>query len=172
MVHNLTRRSEYHTQLAKMSFDKIFDLTAGVYFNCYNNLFRSGRLCLPRLKGMDLFIGLASIFSWVKVILFWVSSRRRAVSVSCLFPPHLPEDTTNFGVLPKHAKTCHYSEKNSPTLFCCYHVNSHNQVRGRGTGFQSLWSGGKPQEKNTNKTQSGTRAYIMADAIHASAKKI
>ena len=28
-------RSEYHTQLAKMSFDKIFDLTAGVYFNFY-----------------------------------------------------------------------------------------------------------------------------------------
>ena len=25
-------RSEYHTQLAKMSFGKIFDLTAGVYF--------------------------------------------------------------------------------------------------------------------------------------------
>ena len=25
-------RSEYHTQLAKMSFDEIFDLTAGVYF--------------------------------------------------------------------------------------------------------------------------------------------
>ena len=25
-------RSEYHTQLAKMSFDKIFDLAAGVYF--------------------------------------------------------------------------------------------------------------------------------------------
>ena len=24
-------RSEYHTQLANMSFDKIFDLTAGVY---------------------------------------------------------------------------------------------------------------------------------------------
>ena len=24
--------SEYHTQLAKMSFDKIFDLTAGVYY--------------------------------------------------------------------------------------------------------------------------------------------
>ena len=24
-------RSEYHTQLAKMSFDEIFDLTAGVY---------------------------------------------------------------------------------------------------------------------------------------------
>ena len=23
---------EYHTQLAKMSFDEIFDLTAGVYF--------------------------------------------------------------------------------------------------------------------------------------------
>ena len=30
-------RSEYHTQLAKMSFDKIFYLTAGVYFNFYNN---------------------------------------------------------------------------------------------------------------------------------------
>ena len=29
-------RSEYHTQLAKMSFDKIFDLTAGVYFNFSN----------------------------------------------------------------------------------------------------------------------------------------
>ena len=29
-------RSEYHTQLAKMSFDEIFDLTAGVYFNFYN----------------------------------------------------------------------------------------------------------------------------------------
>ena len=26
----------YHTQLAKMSFDEIFDLTAGVYFNFYN----------------------------------------------------------------------------------------------------------------------------------------
>ena len=25
-------RSEYHTQLAKMSFDEIFDLTAGVYY--------------------------------------------------------------------------------------------------------------------------------------------
>ena len=29
-------RSKYHTQLAKMSFDKIFDLTAGVYINIYN----------------------------------------------------------------------------------------------------------------------------------------
>ena len=29
-------RSEYHTQLAKMSFDEIFDLTAGVYFYFYN----------------------------------------------------------------------------------------------------------------------------------------
>ena len=27
---------KYHTQLAKMSFDEIFDLTAGVYFNFYN----------------------------------------------------------------------------------------------------------------------------------------
>ena len=27
---------EYHTQLAKMSFDKIFDLAAGVYFYFYN----------------------------------------------------------------------------------------------------------------------------------------
>ena len=32
-------RSEYHTQLAKMSFDKIFDLTAGVYFHFYNILY-------------------------------------------------------------------------------------------------------------------------------------
>ena len=29
-------RSQYHTQLAKRSFDKIFDLTAGVYFIFYN----------------------------------------------------------------------------------------------------------------------------------------
>ena len=29
----LLARSEYHTQLAKMSFDEIFDLTAGVYFH-------------------------------------------------------------------------------------------------------------------------------------------
>ena len=29
----LYTRSEYHTQLAKMSFDEIFDLTAGVYFH-------------------------------------------------------------------------------------------------------------------------------------------
>ena len=34
-------RSEYHTQLAKVSFDKIFDLTAGVYFHL-NNLLRRG----------------------------------------------------------------------------------------------------------------------------------
>ena len=26
-----TKRSEYHTQIAKMSFDEIFDLTAGVF---------------------------------------------------------------------------------------------------------------------------------------------
>ena len=31
-------RSEYHTQLAKMSFDKIFDLTAGAYIFFYNIL--------------------------------------------------------------------------------------------------------------------------------------
>ena len=31
-------RSEYHTQLAKMSFDKIFDFKAGVYFNFFNIL--------------------------------------------------------------------------------------------------------------------------------------
>ena len=35
-THNsLCARSEYHTQLAKMSFDEIFDLTAGVYFHFY-----------------------------------------------------------------------------------------------------------------------------------------
>ena len=34
----LCARSEYHTQLAKMSFDEIFDLTAGVYFNFFNLL--------------------------------------------------------------------------------------------------------------------------------------
>ena len=31
-------RSEYHTQLAEMSFDKIFDLTAGVYFFIFYNM--------------------------------------------------------------------------------------------------------------------------------------
>ena len=36
-THNTSyARSKYHTQLAKMSFDKIFDLTAGVYvYFCY-----------------------------------------------------------------------------------------------------------------------------------------
>ena len=35
--HNLSyARSDYYTQLAKTSFDKIFDLTAGVYFNFDN----------------------------------------------------------------------------------------------------------------------------------------
>ena len=29
-------KKKTHTQLAKMSFDKIFDLTAGVYFYFYN----------------------------------------------------------------------------------------------------------------------------------------
>ena len=29
-------RSEHHTQLAKMSFDEIFDLTAEVYFYFYD----------------------------------------------------------------------------------------------------------------------------------------
>ena len=36
-------RSEYHTQLAKMSFGKIFDLTDGVFFNFYNILRNSRR---------------------------------------------------------------------------------------------------------------------------------
>ena len=36
-IHNPQyARSEYHTQLAKIIFDKIFDLTAGVYFDFYN----------------------------------------------------------------------------------------------------------------------------------------
>ena len=34
-------RSEYHTQLAKISCDKIFDLTAGVYFYFYNMIPRT-----------------------------------------------------------------------------------------------------------------------------------
>ena len=31
-IYTYDGEAEYHTQLAKMSFDKIFDLTAGVYF--------------------------------------------------------------------------------------------------------------------------------------------
>ena len=34
-THPEHTRSEYHTQLAKMSFDKIFDITAGVHLNFY-----------------------------------------------------------------------------------------------------------------------------------------
>ena len=30
-------RSDFYTHLAKMSFDKIFDLTAGVCFNNFDN---------------------------------------------------------------------------------------------------------------------------------------
>ena len=33
VIGNIITLSEYHTQLAKMSFDEIFDLTAGVYFH-------------------------------------------------------------------------------------------------------------------------------------------
>ena len=32
----ISAQSEYHTQLAKMSFDKIFDLKAGVFIYFYN----------------------------------------------------------------------------------------------------------------------------------------
>ena len=39
-------RSEYHTQLAKMGFDEIFDLTAGVYFNLYNMHVPFFRVCM------------------------------------------------------------------------------------------------------------------------------
>ena len=38
-------RSEYNTQLAKMSFDKNFNLTAGVYFYFYNI-----RVFVPHIK--------------------------------------------------------------------------------------------------------------------------
>ena len=31
-------QKNYHTQLAKMSFDEIFDLTAGVYFHFFLNM--------------------------------------------------------------------------------------------------------------------------------------
>ena len=34
-----------YTQLAKMSFDKIFDLTAGVYFNFYNIYYTNTAVC-------------------------------------------------------------------------------------------------------------------------------
>ena len=36
LVRDIYARSEYHTQLAKMSFDKIFDLIAGAFFYFYN----------------------------------------------------------------------------------------------------------------------------------------
>ena len=39
----------FHTQLAKMSFDKIFDLIAGVYLYFYNILF-SGVGCCSCLR--------------------------------------------------------------------------------------------------------------------------
>ena len=40
-------RSEYHIQLAKMSFDKIFDLPAGVHFYFYNIVNNISCSCLP-----------------------------------------------------------------------------------------------------------------------------
>ena len=39
--HNIAR-SEYHTQLAKMNFDKIFDFTAGVYFHFLSYMLTAG----------------------------------------------------------------------------------------------------------------------------------
>ena len=45
-THNpLYARSEYHTQLEKMSFDKIFDLTAGVYFYFHNMYTLASAMC-------------------------------------------------------------------------------------------------------------------------------
>ena len=35
-MHTTPHNIYIHTQLAKISFDEIFDLTAGVYFNFYN----------------------------------------------------------------------------------------------------------------------------------------
>ena len=36
-LHDTSMHYLVYTQLAKMSFDEISDLTAGVYFNFYNN---------------------------------------------------------------------------------------------------------------------------------------
>ena len=37
-IFDLTAGVEYHTQLAKMSFDKVFDLTAGVCLYVHSTL--------------------------------------------------------------------------------------------------------------------------------------
>ena len=54
----INARSEYHTQLAKMSFDEIFELTAGVYVHVHN------RLCILRF----LYPRLA--FAWLFYFIF------------------------------------------------------------------------------------------------------
>ena len=37
-THPVIRTKEYHTQVANMSFDKIFELIAGLYCNIYNTV--------------------------------------------------------------------------------------------------------------------------------------
>ena len=55
--------------------------------------------------------------------------------------------------------------------FCwCSHIHSQNQVRGHGTDFSH--SGAEQYPRDTHKeTKSAVHAYIIADAIHASARK-
>ena len=49
---------------------------------------------------------------------------------------------------------------------CCFHINSHNQVRGRKTGPKHSGA-----EKYTReKAPTNQRWYITADAIHASTR--
>ena len=55
-----------------MSFDKIFDLTAGVYFNFYNNIQKNQNLpkirvpyiCLDRIAHRSWFCALAGKFNY------------------------------------------------------------------------------------------------------------
>ena len=52
---------------------------------------------------------------------------------------------------------------------CCYHINSHNQVRGHKTCSSHSGVEEYPRETNTSKPKV-VQAYITAETIHASAK--
>ena len=64
-----------------------------------------------------------------------------------------------------------YSSNVSTVVAVILTFNSHNQVRGHRTGSSRSGAEEHPREKTQNKPKV-VHAYIIADAIHASSRKI
>ena len=106
-------RSEYHTQLAKMSFDKIFDLTAGVHLYFYNtccSLYRTNsstrcfQCCYAHHPIRYLLISALFFFLLVVLLLYTlhvlIVTQSRVAANKQAFPPQ--EDHT----ITLHNKKC------------------------------------------------------------------